>query len=99
MIRYAADFRKLAKLSEIRIRTPNETIACINSVNHWKPHMQYIVTTLRKITDVAEQGRTKLYVCDTEPLMKTPEIREFFTNSGFTVDNNSIDWSNPRTLS
>jgi len=98
MIRHASDFRKLAKLSEIRLRTPNEMIACIESDTQWRPHMQYIVATLTKIHGTAEQGRTKLYVCDTEPLMKNPEIREFFTKSGFTLDRNSIDWSNPTLL-
>ena len=95
MIRLASDFRKLARLSELKLDIQNRTkvIEYMQSIEQWEKNKHVIVATLKKIHNSSEHGCSRLYLHTNDPFLKTPEIHDFFLYSGFQIDGNSIDWS------
>lgn len=93
MLHLASDFKKLSKLSQITVGLHNATLMHVHSIERWERNQSTILSTLTKITESAEQGSTRLYLRSDDIFLKTPAVHDFFTNSGFRIFQNSIDWS------
>ena len=93
MIHLASDFRKLTKLAEIYHRIAHTKNDFLYSMSHWENNKQLIDATLNKMQSSAEQGSTRLYLSKDDPFWVSPQIHNFFIQSGFKIEGNSIHWN------
>ena len=97
MYRLASDFRKLAKLTAVQQRIyiqPNKYTSIVSQSNEHK----YIVDRiLKKIQRLASQGVFHAYVDPNDALWTIPEIRLYFLESGFLLDNHTISWKDEKS--
>ena len=88
-----SDFKnvlQITKIPELTVRIHNTTLTYLQSM---EKQNQVILETLQKITKASERGHTQAYLLENDLFWVTPEVHYFFTNSGFRILTNAIDWS------
>ena len=98
MMYRASDFYKLAKLSEVYIRVQPKNCLYQKTIKRFESHKHLIDKTLLSIQTSAESGGMCVYIPEYAPFWKTPEIHDFFRQSGYTLDKCTIRWGDKHTM-
>ena len=93
MIYLASEFRTLAKISQVRTKLISNANNYTRFTSMYESQKYILDSILYRIHLSAENGSMRIYLNADDPFWKAPELQKFFVQNGFSVDENSIQWT------